>query len=102
MYIYVYTYKYIQCISSSLPTADGGSTAPKKEEPPDTGGGRVFSLDATFGLLATRRRLGRRRDSSALRSALVVWVVCYEGFTPPPQMSIPCWLNHRPLFAHDA
>jgi len=23
------------------------------EEPPDTGGGRVFSLDASFGLLAT-------------------------------------------------
>jgi len=35
-------------------------------------GGRVFSLDATFGLLATRRRLGRRGDSSAIRSAFVV------------------------------
>jgi len=32
----------------------------KEEEPPDTGGGRVFSLDAALGLLATRRRLGRR------------------------------------------
>jgi len=29
----------------------------KGEEPPDTGGGRVFSLDAALGLLATRRRL---------------------------------------------
>jgi len=46
---------------------------PKGEEPPDTGGGRVFSLDATSGLLATRRRLGLggarrgagRGDSSA-------------------------------------
>jgi len=44
----------------------------KEKEPPDTGGGRVFSLDATFGLLATRRRLERRGDSSALRSAFVV------------------------------
>jgi len=26
----------------------------KTEEPPDTGGGRVSSFDATFGLLATR------------------------------------------------
>jgi len=43
------------------------------EEPLDTGGGRVFfSLDASSGLLATRRRLGRRGDSSALRSAFVV------------------------------
>jgi len=25
----------------------------KQKEPPDTGGGRVFSLDATSGLLAT-------------------------------------------------
>jgi len=32
----------------------------QEEEPPETGGGRVFSLDATSGLLATRRRLGRR------------------------------------------
>jgi len=31
-----------------------------------------FSLDATLGLLATRRRLGRRGDSSAMRSAFVV------------------------------
>jgi len=46
----------------------------KGEEPPDTGGGRVFSLDAALGLLATRRRLrlGRRGDSSATRSAFVV------------------------------
>jgi len=35
----------------------------KREEPPDTGGGRIFSLDATFGLLATRWRLWRRGDS---------------------------------------
>jgi len=44
-------------------------------------GGRVVSLDANFGLLATRRRLGRPGDSSALRSAFVMWVVCFEGFT---------------------
>jgi len=45
----------------------------KGEEPLDTGGGRVFfSLDASSGLLATRRRLGHRGDSSALRSAFVV------------------------------
>ena len=48
----------------------------KGEEPLDPGGGRVFlspSIDATLlGLLATRRRLGRRGDSSALRSAFVV------------------------------
>jgi len=31
-----------------------------------------FSLDATSGLLATRRRLGRQGDSSAMRSAFVV------------------------------
>ena len=40
---------------------------------PSTGGGRrSFSLDAALGLLATRRRLGRRGDSFALRSAFVV------------------------------
>jgi len=33
------------------------------EEPPDTGGGRFFSFDATLGLLATRWRLWRRGDS---------------------------------------
>jgi len=44
----------------------------KGEEPPHTGGGRVFSFDATFGLMATRRRLGRRGGSFALRSAFVV------------------------------
>jgi len=43
----------------------------KGEEPPDTGGGRVFSLDAALGLLATRRRLGRRGDFFAMRSAFV-------------------------------
>jgi len=42
------------------------------EEPPYTGGGRVFSFKATIGLLATRRRLGRRGDSPALHSAFVV------------------------------
>jgi len=31
-----------------------------------------FSLDASSGLLATRRRLGRQGDSSAMRSAFVV------------------------------
>ena len=41
----------------------------EREEPLDTGGGRVFSLDASFGLLATRWRLWRRGDSWALRSA---------------------------------
>jgi len=44
----------------------------KGGEPPDTGGGRVFSLDAALGLLALRRRLGRRGDYSAMRSAFVV------------------------------
>jgi len=44
----------------------------KGEEPPDTGGGRVFSLDASSGLLAMRWRLWRRSGSSALRSAFVV------------------------------
>jgi hypothetical protein len=29
-----------------------------RREPPDTGGGRVFSLDASSGLLATARRHG--------------------------------------------
>jgi len=38
----------------------------------NTGGGRVFSLDAALCLLATRRRLGRRGDSFALRSAVAV------------------------------
>jgi len=43
------------------------------EEPLDTGGGPVFfSLDASSGLLATRRRLGRWGDSFAMRSAFVV------------------------------
>jgi len=35
----------------------------QQKGPPDTGGGRVFSLDATFGLLATRWRLWGRGDS---------------------------------------
>jgi len=34
--------------------------------------GFFFSLNASSGLLATRRRLGRRGDSAALRSAFVV------------------------------
>ena len=34
--------------------------------------GFFFSLDASSGILATRRRLGRRGDSSTLRSAFVV------------------------------
>jgi len=42
------------------------------EEPLDTGGGRVFSLDASSGLLATRWRLWRQSGSSAVRSAFVV------------------------------
>jgi len=39
-----------------------------------------FSLDATLGLLATRRRLGRRGDSSAMR---LLWsrIVWHEEFT---------------------
>jgi len=44
----------------------------KEEEPPDTGGGRVFSFDAALGLLAIRRCLGRQGDFSAMRSAFVV------------------------------
>ena len=47
----------------------------KGEEPPDTGGGRVFSLDAALGLLATRRRLGRRGDSSPC--AQLLWCELY-------------------------
>jgi len=42
----------------------------------DTGSGRVFSLDASSGLLITRWRLWRQSASSALRSAFVVeWYV---------------------------
>jgi len=45
----------------------------KGEEPPHIpAAAGSFSLDATSGLLATRRRLGRRGDSSAMRSAFVV------------------------------
>jgi len=51
------------------------------EEPPDTGGGRVFSLDATSGLMSTRWRLWRQSGSSALRSAFGVRVICHEGLT---------------------
>jgi len=54
------------------PLNQNDETLSRGEETPDTGGGRVFSLDATAGLLATRLRLGRRGSSSALRSALVV------------------------------
>jgi len=42
------------------------------DEPLDTGGGRVFSFDASSGLLATRWRHRRQSGSSALRSAYVV------------------------------
>jgi len=54
--------------------SEGGTVLSKTqgEEPPYTGGGRGFSLDAALGLLATRQRLGRRGDSSAMRSAFVV------------------------------
>jgi len=48
------------------------TTTKKQKEPPDTGGGRVFSFDASFGLLATRRRLRRRGCSCVLGSAFVV------------------------------
>jgi len=47
----------------------------KGEESPDTGGGRVFSPSMQHLVFwpHTRRRLGRRGDSSpALRSAFVV------------------------------
>jgi len=40
-----------------------------------------FSLDATSGLLATRRRLGRWGGFSAMRSAFVVSSCMYEEFT---------------------
>jgi len=53
----------------------------KGEEPPDTGGGRGFSLDATLGLMATRRRLGHWNDSSAMRSAFV------ERAAPGPHLT---------------
>jgi len=42
------------------------------EEPSDTGGGQIFSLNASSDLLATRWRLRRQSDSRALRSAFVV------------------------------
>jgi len=48
------------------------------EEPLNTGGGRVFSFDATVGLLATRWRLWDRGESWILRLAFVVWVEWYE------------------------
>jgi len=41
-----------------------------REEPRDTGGGRVFFFDAPF--LTTRWRRWRQGDISALRSAFVV------------------------------
>jgi len=44
----------------------------QREEPPETGSGRVFSLDASSGHMATRWRLWRQSGSSALRSAFVV------------------------------
>ena len=48
----------------------------KGEEPPIIpAAAGSFSLDATLGLLATRRRLGRRGDSSAMRSLL--WCELY-------------------------
>ena len=43
----------------------------QEEEPPDTGGGRVFSFDATSGLLATASASALAL-SSALGSAFVV------------------------------
>jgi len=66
---------------SKGPAISGGAGLGAKgtfqgEEPLDTGGGRVFfSLDASSGFLATRRRLGRGvggGGSSALRSAFLV------------------------------
>jgi len=44
----------------------------KKKTPPTPGAAGSFSLDAALGLLATRRRLGRRGDSPAMRSAFVL------------------------------
>jgi len=41
------------------------------EDPPDTGGGRVFPLDASFGLLATISASAPAHFST-LRSAVVV------------------------------
>jgi len=55
-----------------LPNKEKNRPFAQGEEPPDTGGGRVFSLDATSDLLATRWRIWRRGDSWALRSASVV------------------------------
>jgi len=52
----------------------------QREEPLDTGDGRVFSLEPLlvfWPLLVPRRRL----YFSALRSAVVVWVVWYERYT---------------------
>ena len=44
----------------------------REKEPLDTGGGRVFSLDPSSGLLATRWPLWHQCNSFALRTAFVV------------------------------
>jgi len=55
IYIYIYIYTYIY-IDRSIKRSDVilFSRTLQGEEPLDTGGGRVFSLDTTYGLLATR------------------------------------------------
>jgi hypothetical protein len=50
------------------------------EEPPDTGGGRVFSFDASFGLLANRR-FGTGLFRSTLNFNLFGVSVRYEECT---------------------
>jgi len=39
----------------------------------------MVNLTQARGHMATRRRLGRRGDSSALRSAFVVGLCCFKG-----------------------
>jgi len=46
------------------------------EEPPDTGGGRVFSFDATFGLLATADAVSA--GAILVLSAQLLWYEAYD------------------------
>jgi len=57
---------------STTPTTCTAPGHQQEKEPLDTGGDRVFSFDATFGLMATCWRRWRQSGSSAPRSAAVV------------------------------
>jgi len=61
------------------------------EEPLDTGGGRVFSSPSMPRLVFWPLPAPRRwRCFSALRSALVVWVVWYERYTKTKKIDDRC------------